>query len=124
MEARYEGIAEYVSRPARMRLVEHCISVIDRRLKAEREQRAKRGIKGRPIVAASVLADMLNVTWTTVKRWRKDVFQARNINAKLLLATALSLDEEGARKILIEDLARHRRELYNIIKLEDEGGET
>ena len=117
---RYGDIAEYVSRPARMQLVELCLAEIERRLEAEREKQEKRGKKGRPLAATSVLAERMNVATRTVNRWRKDVFQAKNINAKLLLATALDLDVDGMKKILRDDYNRHRQELLYFIDIEEE----
>lgn len=114
---RYGDIAEYVSRPARMRLVELCIAAIQEQLDAEEE---KQGRRGRPVAATSVLAERMNVSTRTVNRWRKDIFQAKNMNVKLLLATALDLDVEGMRKILREDFRRHRQELLYFIDIEEE----
>ena len=117
---RYGDIAEYVSRPARMRLVELCLAEIEKRLEIERKLNEIGGKKGRPVAATSVLAERMNVTIKTVRRWRKDVFQAKNMNVKLLLATALELDKEGMRKILRDDFRRHRQELLYFIDIEDE----
>lgn len=118
-EKRYADIAEYVSRPARMRLVELCLAAIEKQLEAVREKQEKKGKRGRPLEAESFLADRLHVSAKTVKRWRKDVFQAKNINAKLLLTAALDLDNEGVGKILVDDLKRHRQELYYLIDISE-----
>jgi len=117
---RYGDLAEYVSRPARMRLVELCLAEIEKRLESDRENQEKLGKKGRPVAATSVLAERMNVATRTVNRWRKDVFQAKNINAKLLLATALDLDVDGLKEILRDDFLRHRQELNYFIDIEEE----
>ena len=117
IEIKHEGIAEYISRPARLRLVELCISAIEAQIAAEEDRAGK---KYRGPGAASILADRLNTTKRTVNRWRGKIHQAKDINAKLLLSVAQGLNMEGMRKILIEDLARHRQELHFFIALEDE----
>jgi len=103
-----------------MRLVELCLAEIEKRLEADRENQEKLGKKGRPVAATSVLAERMNVATRTVNRWRKDVFQAKNINAKLLLATALDLDVDGLKEILRDDFRRHRQELLYFIDIEEE----
>lgn len=117
MEIKHEGIAEYVSRPARLRLVELCISAIEEQIAAEETRQGK---KYRGPGAAMILADRLNTTKRTVNRWRRKDFQSRDLNVNLILSVAQGLDEEGMRRILIEDLARHRQELHLFIALEDE----
>jgi len=116
---RYGDLAEYVSRPARMQLVELCLAAIEIRLEAERKKQEKQGKRGRPIAATSVLAERMNVATRTVNRWRKDVFQAKNINAKLLLATALDFNVDGMKKILRDDFNRHKEELLYFIDIEE-----
>ncbi|GAH54774.1 unnamed protein product, partial [marine sediment metagenome] len=100
--------------------VELCLAVIEAQLEAEREKQEKLGKRGRPLAATSVLAERMNVATRTVNRWRKDVFQAKNINAKLLLATALALDVDGMKKILRDDFNRHKQELLYFIDIEEE----
>jgi hypothetical protein len=106
-EAKYVGMAEYVSRPARMRLVELCINAI------EKEQEADEGPKQpwRPLAPTTILARELGVSARTIRRWLNAGYQACDVNATLILKVSMGHDPEGAIGTLKDDLEKHRQEL-------------
>lgn len=110
-EAKYVGIAEYISRPARMRLVVLCIGAIEKQQEANQEP--KQG--GRPLAATTILARELGVSARSIRRWLNAGVQSCDINATLILKVSIGHDEEGTIKILRQDLEKHRQELDNFL---------
>lgn len=102
-------VSEYVSRWARWRLVCVCVKELVRR--SERQGKKKnRGVTW-------VFADMIGVSSRTVQRWLANGVQSCNVNAERIVELAVELCPEEARRILEEDLTRHRATLRDAMGL-------
>lgn len=75
---------------------------------SESDEPKDRG-RGRPRSASSILANQVDVTYDTVKRWQDpEAIQACNANAVKLARLAFTYNPEETIKILRQDLERHR----------------
>ena len=108
-----EGIIEYLSRPARGKLVfELCRSLID----IDKENQTRKRERGRPPVSGvTILASLLGVSRKSVGRWLAGDMQSSNVNAGRLLDLALLYVPDVLEEVLFEDLERHRVEVESFL---------
>lgn len=101
------SLSEYLSRPARMRLVQACHGAL-------RDRRRGEGLA--PRAATSILAGLINVSPRTVERWLSiDGVQSCDINCEVILKVAEDLAPRELTRVLIEDLDSHTAAIFNLL---------
>ena len=107
-------IGEFLSKNARHRLT---LFVLEKMKVKPVGKGVKADPRGRPRGKKSVLADMLVVKQRTVHRWLDpDGVQANDSNATELAHIAVQYDYTETAKILLNDLAEHKKAVDTWIK--------
>lgn len=111
------SLSEYLSRPARMRLVQACHGAL-------RDRRRGEGLA--PCGATSILASMIGVSTRTAERWLSvDGIQSCDVNASRILEVAEELAPQDLTRILIEDLDVHAGAILDLLLREyRQGGDN
>ncbi|GAI84520.1 unnamed protein product, partial [marine sediment metagenome] len=60
-------------------------------------------------------AELLGVSRETASAWKRQKYQAMNVNAERVVEVAWSFDMEETEKVLREDLESHREKLENFL---------
>lgn len=110
-----EGIIEYLSRPARAKIVNELCSALltDHHLFVEKNGRKGRG---RPHTSGvCLLASLLGVSRKSVRRWIAGEMQSSNVNARRLLTFAVEFIPKVLEEVLVSDLRRHRAEVESFL---------
>jgi hypothetical protein len=100
------SLSEYLSRPARARLVLACHRALQNRRRDE-----GLSIRG----ATSILAGEVGVTDRTIERWISRGIQSCDVNAERILEVAMDLAPRESREILFEDLDVHSRATLDLL---------
>ena len=109
-EIRDEGIIEFLSRPARAKIVNHLCQTLISEYSRSIQQNERR--RGRPPHSGVVfLSSTLGVSRKTVRRWVSGEMQSSNVNARRLLTFAVEVIPELLEEVLVSDLRRHRAEV-------------
>lgn len=108
------SLSEYLSRPARARLVQACHSALQDRRRVE-------GLS--PRGATSELASRIGVSSRTVERWLANGIQSCDINAEVILKITEDLMFQELTRILIEDLDSHTAAIFNLLVESRHGGD-
>ncbi len=106
------SLVEYLSRPARKKIVQCLCGVFLEQQTALRNPGARPNSPGRPPRSGvTIVASMVGVSRKAVGRWFNGEMQSSNVNAERLLNIALEFIPKTLSEILIEDLERHRFEV-------------
>ena len=109
------SLSEYLSRPARRRLVQA-------RHNALRDKRREEGLA--PRAATSILAGLIGVSERTIERWVPGGVQSCDINASRILEVAEDLAPRELTRVLIEDLDNHTAAIFNLLDESRHGGDV
>lgn len=101
-------LSEYVSRPARMKLVKAIHSALEFEINEKKRINRKSGARIGRNHPSRVLGDLLGVHTSTIWRWVTGGFQACNVNAEKVILLAFQHCPESAVEVLYEDLEIHR----------------
>lgn len=116
------GIAEYTSRPCRQELASEVYRTIHYQVQIEKNECRRTGKRvDRSLTACNVMADSLEVTRRTVRRWRNGGFQSCNFNANKLISLSLKYAPEKTLRILEKDLDRHWQEYFKAVAKNGQG---
>jgi len=125
----FKGIIEYLSRPARRKIVQAlCKALVEEDETGITGVRHKR--RGRPPTSGStLLAARLDISRQSITRWLNNEMQSSNSNASKVLSLARELIPEALAEILQRDVKRHISEVEEIIKshgdvTHDDGAES
>lgn len=99
-------LSEYLSKPARARLVLACHCALQGRRREE-----GLSIRG----ATSILAGEVGVSTRTVERWIARGIQSCDVNADRILEVAMDLAPRESKEILLEDLDVHSRATLDLL---------
>lgn len=111
------SLSEYLSRPARMKLVKAIHSALEFEINEKKRINRRSGAHIGRDHPSRVLGDLLGVHTSTIWRWVTGGFQACNINAEKVILLAFKHCPEIAVQILYEDLEIHK---FNFEKMVDE----
>ena len=112
-----DGLIEFLSRPARKRIVESLCGALLRELREEGNTGVGRKRRGRPFSSGStLLASRLGLSRQSVNRWLSNVMQSSNTNAAKIVELARELIPETLEEVLYRDVDRHRAEVERLLK--------
>ena len=107
-----KSLVEYLSRPARKKIVQNLCGVFLEQQTMLRNQGARPNSPGRPPRSGVILcSSMIGVSRKAVGRWLNGEMQSSNMNAERLLTVASEFIPETLSEILLEDLKRHKLEV-------------
>lgn len=106
-----EGIIEYLSRPARAKIVNQLCSALLTEYRSTVENNGRKGRGRPPVSGVCLLASILGVSRKSVRRWVAGEMQSSNVNAKRLLTFALEFIPEILKEVLVSDLKQHQAEV-------------
>jgi hypothetical protein len=111
----FEGLTEYLSRPARRQIVQAlCRALVMEDEIGNMGMRHRK--RGRPPTSGStLLAARLDVSRQSIIRWLNNEMQSSNSNASKILSFAKDFIPETLFEILQGDVKRHIREVEAII---------
>ena len=111
------GLSEYsptfgeaISKVGRHKLCLLCLREIEKDLNGASKLEAPKGRgRGRPQSPATVLANQINVTYDTIRRWTNlEKIQSCDVNAIRLADVAFTLNPDETIEILRQDAVSHR----------------
>lgn len=111
------SVSEHLGRETRYKLFCLVYSQVKESMDQERALKKKKGEKagkGRPAYVSRT-ADLLGVSRETASAWKRQKYQAMNVNAERVVEVAWNFDSERAAEILREDLESHREKLENFL---------
>lgn len=108
------SFGEAISKVGRHRLTLLCLTSIEKELR-EDDDNPGRG-RGRPKSAATVLANLIGVSYDTIRRWTDlEKVQSCDANAVKLARVAYGYDAPATVKILEEDIELHKAAIEGLI---------
>ncbi len=122
------SFSEHLGRETRYKLFCLVYNTVKESTDQERALKKKKGEKagkGRPAYVSKT-AELLDVSRETASAWKRQKYQAMNVNAERVVEVAWNFDREETEKILREDLESHREKLETFLsctKIEGERGE-